>query len=242
MQENENIYETINEMLGSVPGDFKILEEEIDIDLQMEYFEFSRNYVQDKSEEEILGVKDDIFLENTSEEEKKSRFVELASIDNVEAYRTIEKYVKSPGHIQLHDWAVLAYQESRMLLESRLLDQSQVFISTGLGGKGTKLRYFIVFFTRQHDFTKLQKEVLTKELDFVLYSSKSEIEELKFHGRFATLLAIIPLQISIKKLFEKVIRECNMYGDFINPSFIITNVKRLAFDEIEQLLINGFEE
>ncbi len=42
---------------------------------------------------------------------------------------------------------MLAFQENKMLLESSLLDENQILISTGLGGKGMKLRYFTVMQT-----------------------------------------------------------------------------------------------
>ena len=59
----------------------------------------------------------------------------MAAIDDVGAYRSIEKYSKNADD-ELKHWSLLALQESRMLLQSKLLDQSQIFISTGLGGEG----------------------------------------------------------------------------------------------------------
>ena len=37
--EGENIYDKIQEIFGESPGTLSILEEKVDIDLQMEYFE-----------------------------------------------------------------------------------------------------------------------------------------------------------------------------------------------------------
>ena len=159
--EDENLYDKIKELFGNIPDNFSILEEEIDIDLQLEYFEFSRKHRNDIEREEILKHKDDVFIPILSSSSKKSLLVQLASIDDVEAYRTIEKYVSKPD-TGLRDWAVLAFQESRMLLESKLLDENQVFISTGLGGKENKLRYFIVIMTKKNaDFTDFQKDIVS---------------------------------------------------------------------------------
>ena len=142
MHEYENIYDTINDILGSSPGSFSILEEQIDVDLQMEYFEYSKNYQQTKSPEEIINSKNEIFEKEMPEEHKKNLLIELASIENVEAYRTIEEFLKEPETDFLKDWATLAFQESRMLLESHILDQNQIFISTGLGGKKRQASIF----------------------------------------------------------------------------------------------------
>ena len=55
--EGENIYDKIQEIFGEVPGTFSVLEEKIDIDLQMEYFEFSRSIKKDLDEEKMQFYK-----------------------------------------------------------------------------------------------------------------------------------------------------------------------------------------
>ena len=56
--EDENLYDKIRELFGNIPDNFSILEEEIDIDLQLEYFEYSRKHRNDISGEEIFVKKD----------------------------------------------------------------------------------------------------------------------------------------------------------------------------------------
>ncbi len=234
--EYENIYNTISEILSSVKGNYNVLEEQIDIDLQTEYFEYSKNYESTKTEEEILENRNDIFAKDIDKEEKKNRFVELASIESVVAYRTIEKYLRKPETSYLKDWATLAFQESRMLIESKLLDENQIFISTGLGGKDGKLRYFIVFLSKNNRFSELEQKIITDELLYQLKKAGSELEEIEFYKRYSSILAIVPLHVSVKKLFEDIIDDCNQFGDFINKDFIITNVRKLSFEEVENHL------
>jgi hypothetical protein len=236
--ENENIYDKIREILGETPANFNILEEKIDVDLQIEYFEFSKNIKKDLKKEEILIKKEDIFNMALSEKLRMTRFTELASLDTVEAYRTIERYLKSPL-TSLRQWAILALQESRMLLESRLLDENQVFISTGLGGKGSKLRYFVVLLLKPgKEFSELNKKIVKNELEIILNKYKCEIENLSFTGKYATLMAIIPLQVPVQQIFRESVKECNLYGNFLKPNFIITNVKELSKAEIDEFLRN----
>ncbi len=78
---------------------------------------------------------------------KKEILARLATIEKVECYRVIEAFLEIAEE-DLHDWALLALNESRMLLESKILDENQVFISTGLGGKEEKLRYFVALMSR----------------------------------------------------------------------------------------------
>ncbi len=236
MGTEENIYEKLREYLGLEEESINILEETIDSTTQVEYFEFSRNYVHTKSEEEIIRSKDLLFDRNFPVEDKKSTLVELASLNSAEAYRTIEKYLHEPN-IKLYDWACLALQESRLHLETNLLNENKVLISTGLGGKGLKLRYFIVLFSPDDKaLTQTQQNIINKELGFYLPKYGAELEDILFEDSFASILAIIPLKVHLQHLFRKIISECNELGKFLFEDFIITNVKALHTEEIRELL------
>jgi hypothetical protein len=236
--ENENIYDKIRELLGNSPTNFNILEEKIDIDLQMQYFEVSKGVKEDLNQENIMKSKEDIFNLTIPEKTRMARFAELASLENVEAYRTIERYVTS-NQKALKEWAVLALQESRMLLESRLLDENRVFISTGLGGKGTKLRYFVVLLLKPgKEFSDLNRKIIKSEVSMVLQKCQGEIEKIDFKGNYATLMVIMPLEVPIKQVFRESVKECNLYGNFLKPNFIVTNVKELSKYEIDEFLKN----
>jgi hypothetical protein len=236
--ENENIYDKIKELLGSSPADFNILEEKIDIDMQMQYFEISRNVKENLDHEKVMRNREDIFDMTLPEKIRMTRFAELASVENAEAYRTIERYLSSNQKV-LKEWAVLALQESRMLLESRLLDENRVFISTGLGGKGTKLRYFVVLLLKEgKDFSDLNRKIVQTEVGMVLRKYNGEIEKTGFTGNYATLMVIMPLEVPIKQIFRETIKECNFYGNFLKPNFIVTNVKELSRYEIDEFLEN----
>jgi len=134
--EEENVYRKIQEAITSLPENFSILEEQIDVELQLEYFNYVRELKEVFSEEIILQHQWDLFNPAVPIDEKKNILVLLASQDKVESFRTIEKYAKNPDP-ELREWSILALQESRMVLQSSLMDEQQVYISTGLGGKGT---------------------------------------------------------------------------------------------------------
>jgi hypothetical protein len=60
IMDDENIYERIQDIFGHFPGNLSILEEQIDIDLQMEYFEFSRDFKKNNISDNILAIKDNL--------------------------------------------------------------------------------------------------------------------------------------------------------------------------------------
>jgi len=234
--ENENLYDKIKDYLGNSPDRFHIMENQIDIEVQMEYFEYSKRLKSQLETEKIINEKDNIFINELDEEYKKELLVKLACIDDVKAFRTIEKYLLNPNE-NLKNWASLALQESKMLLESKLLDENQVFISTGLGGKNGKLRYFIVILSKGNaNLSETQKKIIKNEFDYILKKSDSEIEKLDFSDSLTTIVAIIPISVTLKDLFNAAIDECNQYGNFLKKSFIVTNVKILSMDEIINIL------
>lgn len=236
MEDYDNILEKLNELFGADSGNLNILEEQIDVDLQMEYFEKSRNRVKNLDARKILDRKDEIYNTEEPEAKRKELFTQLAALENVEAFRVIESYIKS-SQKELRDWAILAFQESRMLLESKLLDESQVFISTGLGGKGNKLRYFIVLIKQnKKHFSPLQKKITNGELHYCFSRYGSEVEQISFMGRFCTIVAFIPLKANIKNLIRNCIEETNLFGNFLLKNFIVTNVKMMDRKEIEHFI------
>ena len=235
----EDTYQKLMNLLGKMPENLNIIDEQIDVKIQMNYFEASRkNKILEKDKDEILSKKNELFGKKYNLEQKKNLLIQLASIDDVESYRTIEKFVVEADK-DIKAWSVLALQESRMILESYLLNEKQIIISTGLGGKSNKLRYFAAInSTTNEDFSNLQMKLIRKEFEFVLKNQDGKVEDLKFDGAFAIILVLVPVTISVKTVIDSVINECNQIGDFVNPKFVLTNVRKYTIEEIKKSWIN----
>lgn len=236
MEENENLYEKIREILGNTPARLKILEQQIDMDLQLKYYECSMRVREERSDEWAMEHMPYLEEPGYPEELKKEILARMASMAVVECFRAIEAYLKEAPD-SLIPWTVMALNESRMLLESKLMDESQVFISTGLGGQDEKLRYFVVLMTRSKvDLTESQKMVIRNEFEYILEKFDAVLEEADFSDYLATLTLLLPMNYSLKSVFKEAIDECNRYGDFLNEDFIVTNVRTLSFGEIKDFL------
>lgn len=221
-----------------MPERLNILEEQIDVKLQMEYFKFStalkKKFTPEENEDWDLS--EVLISEEFDDEHLKENLVRLASIDNPKAYRLLEQFV-AQKHESLYDWGILALQESKMLLESSLLEENQVFISTGLGGRGNMLRYFVVLIGNNTDaISDFQKGIIKSEFEFALREGESELEELNFEKHIATMKVLIPFEVHFQKVFRKAVKECNQYGDFLKENFLVTNVKTLSFAEITDFI------
>ncbi len=241
MKSKENIYDTIRDLFGDLNNNFNILQDQIDVDLQTEYFEYSKNHNLNINPEDVIRNKEDIFRNHISIEDKKCMLVKLASIDSVEAFRTIERYLKEPNQ-SLRDWAKLAFQESKLLLESKLLDENQVLISTGLGGKGLKLRYFTVLLSDTGEIlNRLQKKIIISELHYLFKKHSAEVEKISFREDICTILSVIPINMSVQDIFDRLVKECNQFGGFLNKYYLITNLKILTINEIREFIDENFE-
>ena len=234
--DHDNILAKLREIAGQSFENLNILEEQIDVNLQMAYFDFVKRIRNEFKPGEGLENTEKLFDKNTPDEEKKKILVLLASSEDVSSYRTIEKYLKDPDP-GLKEWAILAFQESRMLLESSLLDENQIFISTGLGGKGSKLRYFIVLLPKtSKKLNETQQKIVKNEYDYLMKEHDVELEKINFFNKYVTMTMLIPLQVDIYSLINNGIKECNQFGDFLEKNFIVTNVKKLKVKEIDEFI------
>ncbi|PIF05663.1 MAG: hypothetical protein CSA36_05670 [Draconibacterium sp.] len=233
----EDIFQNIQQAFENLPDNFSILEEQIEIELQMKYFDFARKVRKKDNVEECFEQREELFLPDMGEERKREILSALATIDDAKAFRTIEKFVES-SEGEIRQWAVLALQESRMLLQTSLLEEQQVLISTGLGGKGKSLRYFVVFIHRVHNEMPddTQQKILHDEMVFSLKQNNGDLESMDFKEGFTSALVLLPLQIEIQQFFNDIIDECNQYGNFLEEDVLVTNVKILSGSEILQAI------
>ncbi len=234
--EDEYLYQRIQEALENIPENFYVLEEQINVELQQEYFRLSGKLREGKSLQKWLEGKEKLYDAHIKAATKRKILAALGASGEVESFRTLEKYLNNPDP-ELKDWAVLALQEARMILQSALLDEQQVYISTGLGGKGKNLRYFAVFLNREgNGLTPMQSKLLQDEIRYGMEKNDGNLEEFNQMLDFTTAMVMLPLKAPLKDIFKGIIDECNQYGNFLKEDFLITNVKRLNPVEIVELL------
>ncbi len=235
MKNNDEVFKKFQDSIEGMKGHLHILESSVPVEKQMEYFNFSENVKKDKTVKPI-PIEDQIELLNTQDstlEEKKYYMVMLAGSADVTAYRALESYAKNPEP-DLSDWAAMSLMEARIALEAELSDEKQIFISTGLGGKDDKLRFFSLFKSNDlKPFSDYQKELIQREFPFYMEKHGGIIEELEVEENYVTLVFLIDFSMNIKQSLDEAIIECNQYGDFINNSFLITNVKVYNKEEIQ---------
>ncbi len=211
-----------------------ILEEEIDIKLQMEYYKYTREAKRRRKLVDTDVLIERLFDQSEDADRKKETLVDLASANDVLALRALERFKNDPLP-GFEKWAVLACQECKMLISSNLLNDSPVFISTGLGGKNLKLRYSLGMGAAGDDeLTDFQQRIINSEMDFAFKNCDSEIEECNFNGKMAIFTVLIPLDIDVRDLLTGIIKSINQFGSFLKESFIITNMHKITVAQVEK--------
>lgn len=238
--EGKNIT-SFEELLALAGPNFNILEEEIDIEIQKKYIAMS-DEIKRRHDFAILQQKylhDDspLFDETIPDKAKKEILVILSYIPEPKAYRSIEQFSKLDT--PLKKWAIVSLQQSRILLQSSLLDDPGIFISTGLGGQGGLLRFFIVLLhATPQGLEEYQINLMRTEIQSAITKAQGVVEEIEYTPAYTTLLLLLPLQIDLPAVLNGIIQECNQYGHFLRNNLLITNVKKIPNEEIEQIIKN----
>jgi hypothetical protein len=240
MKNDRNAFKELQESLEGLKGHLHVLETSIPVEKQMEYFRFSEDVRNAKKPTSIDEQINTLNSPDSSSLEIKFALTFLAISGDIKAYRALELYnekQKENPEDSMFDWAAMSLLQAKITLESELSDEKQIFISTGLGGRGDKLRFF-AFFKSNHlkNFSKYQRELIEKEIPFYIQHYGGEFEEISIAGNYFSILFLVDIRIDIKVMLEQAIAECNQYGDFINNSFIITNVKVFSEEDIQKEL------
>src|SRR4030067_3383684 len=182
MKRNNDNPENSKNVLDS----FVLIDEPIDLSIHEEYFSFLETIDFDNVDyKEVLTESDKLFDKHTSIELKKKILILLAHLGTAESCKVLEKYLKiSQGN--LRGWALLSLKECRAFLESVLLQEETGFISTGLGGKENKLRYYFIVSSKDGlPFSETSRNTLKRGFETISHKYKSEIEEINFATTYA---------------------------------------------------------
>ncbi len=81
--EEDKFYNNIQKALDDLPENFSILEEQIDVGIQMKYFEFTKSLRDKDISEECFEAREELFDKEVDEERKKEILAAIAVYDDV---------------------------------------------------------------------------------------------------------------------------------------------------------------
>ncbi|HOK37830.1 MAG TPA: hypothetical protein P5312_05125 [Bacteroidales bacterium] len=232
-ENNENIFNKLREIAAKNPYSIKIIETNVDPDTQIEFFKLIQKFGNQNIKISPEKLESQLINE-TNHQKIKELLSQLTLSGTVEAYRIIEKYVESAPE-DLKKWAFLAYKQSKMFLESSLLEEeSVIYIASGLGGLGHRLRYFFALVGKSI-LTDGQIKLAKGEVEYFLKKHDAIIEEINTSGKFIFFKALIPVQIEVITIMQEIVSEINQYGDFLNENVFITNEKIPELSELNNI-------
>lgn len=246
MKKGGDIFKQYHDTFSQMKGHFHILEQRVPVELQMAYFKYSKD-VREKNDPP-RPIPEDVCEEMYDDlrgkalkmetEEKKYLLCQLATSKSIYAYRLLETYAEDPDP-DVEPWAYMALMEARLVLESEFNEEQQIYVSTGLGGKGEKLRFAILLLSKdKKPFLEYQRQTIEREIRYYLPQMDCEIDRLTIGEQYVELLSLLPIRVDIRAMIDRVISECNQYGNFLESFFSITNLKEWTPEEISAI-ING---
>lgn len=232
----------LNAHIASNPEDLRVAEHGIPLKTQLLYLDFVLKNAEKINEEKADRLVEKLQMQPDIETTKYI-LAALSLTTDIKAFRALENFVKKPFEPELDTWSKMALQQSRMLIESDLIDEPRAYISSGLGGKGKKLRFFLIFHSKDLvNFTNLQKQVLQKEISYEAEESKAVVEQIHFADFYAKLLVLLPLTDDITRFIDTILDNANEFGDFLDEEVIISTTKVYENHEIREKLLNGWED
>lgn len=227
---NDDLSNRLNEMLqnGSA-ADFKVIEAGIDFAVVKDYWVLIHQHAEPWGEEELAeGMAQ---LLDTDTEQERIILTQLGRSGSVKAYRALERYVDNVTDELQRKWGVIAMQHCRVKLENELLDEPIGFIATGLGGKGSKIRYYFVLIANEELSAVMVKEVEAYYRE-IATEYDAEIEAVEQIDGFISVRLLLPVQGSLKALVQQGVA---MYP-FLEEEFIMTNMAHPTRDLIHEWL------
>lgn len=239
MENFDKILDQLRDSSGEMKANMHMLNEIVPVEEQMKYFQYSKHIQNDKEKDNLdrnyLIAR--LFTPEVNIEDKRYYLSVLAGIVDVAAYRAIETYHSSPLEPELGYWSALALAESKILLDAEFSGEKQFFVSTGLGGKGKKLRYFsVIASANRNEFSDFEQNTLLRELQFQFECADIEIESLEVKENYLRMIILCGLSHDARNCVRKAITEANQLGHFVDEHFLLTNVKQISDEEIHLLL------
>lgn len=236
INDGKYMMEKMRELAFKNPEKITIVETSVDPGVQIEFFETLKK-LDNKSNDEvdIDGLKNELDDPEVDIKRKKEIIASLVVIGEVESFRIIESYLQKAKR-ELKTWTFLACQQAKMFLESKLLEETKIYIASGLGGKDHRLRYSFAIYTDNDGFSKYQTDVVKGELQYFFKKEDCILEEIEYEGQYAIATCLVPVFADLVNILQKVLDEINQYGNFLSPNVFITNEKKINIKELKKII------
>jgi hypothetical protein len=228
----------VKKIFESLPDEFVVVEDGIDIATQQEYIAYTATLdSKNHSAEAIDGKIQRLFDSDTSREEKKELLARLAHTGKVTTIKVIEQFLKT-GEPELHDWAKLSLHECQLFVDNVWSDdESMGMVMSGLGGENNRLRYFLAVRSKSKtQYTSVDRIVIAEIFVEICRKYDSILEDIQIQPTYVTMKVLIPLDVAVGMIIEDGISQCNENRRLLDENYYVTNVKIPTEEELQAFL------
>ncbi|MDR2814549.1 MAG: hypothetical protein LBB79_07865 [Prevotellaceae bacterium] len=216
------------------PHKIKVVDLELDIKTQMEYFAFLSEASQEYGNENPTNAfREQAFDTSVPLKERKRKLAWLSCSEEVEVLRTLEQYEEScPEDVK--DFVTMCIYQCRTGIESALLGERHAVVVSGMGGKDNRIRYFAALATLSGEpWSTTEQHLLHEELMLTSKEYDAVVEMLEFSGKYAKMLLLTPITLSPVTIVRKAKNASNELGVFISQQEVITNISLLPDEKLD---------
>lgn len=230
--ENEN-----EDILNSMPDEFRVVETGISYDIHIEFLNISEKVTNcEYNDNSIDPIIEELFNNKTKIIRIKEIIVILGNIGTIKSLKILKEYYDQSTD-DLKGLLTLAMQENMMFLDNEFGDNNIGMISSGLGGKDNRLRIYVVFISLSEEpYTDFQKKLIETEFKAICDNNDSELEKIDFNFDYAELTILMSHNVALDTIVLGGIRNCNVYGDFINEFYFATNQGIPSVEELHKII------
>ena len=182
----------IRKILDSIPEELRVIGDKINQSAIEEFYDLNGQIGDDEREVE------------STQNLNKEKLVRLARNGDVKSYRRIEEIIQKTENSDLEEFGYVALKFARINLENQLSDEPIGFISSGLGGKGNKLRYYFVIKSAEK-ISEEREQIINDELRLICLNSDSEFETIENFGNYVLVKILVSVDFAIGSVIEDLI-------------------------------------
>lgn len=166
--------------------------------------------------------------------ELKRALSELSCTESPRALRVVDELLETLQG-EARSWALMAQLELRMRIVGNLVEESQIILSSGLGGRGFLVRlngYCLNSnLSRWQDY---QRELLHTELAYTCSKIGGEVEQELWGEEYFIFTILLPYDVDIQSTLQSFIERCNEFGGFIHPDCHVTNMDVFEHEAVQR--------
>lgn len=231
---NRDLHKHLMSIINSASTQINFFEEGINHVVLTKFLKALKRIPSADDETALLNTE----LQNINPTQEQLRvIVQMAKHGSIGVLRKLETFIQQLPDGNMREWTKLAIMYCRLQIENELLDQPIGFIASGLGGKGNKLRYYVVLVAKQ-PLNDYLANTVKDAYEQTCQQYDSELESLEWQDNYLIIKLLAAFQHFVNDIIEAGINEAGILESY----YIVTNMSKPSYSDIEEWAQNIEEQ